>query len=443
MRLLFLLIAILLLPEIGQSQSTEREHAVYQLFDKPQKIKWLRHYKGRIDDLNDITMTLAFDGKSCKGMLVYLRSKETFQLKGTIKDGLLDLKEIDQQEEVSGYIRGQITELRLVGEWSNFDYSIGGMLDLHQVETEVIVPTYCGNNKWIYHYKGLLLGGASELILQKDADNSLRGVLYYETTQKSYYLQGELDENMLFSMQLKDEHAQIKGTLSGSLVEAQTINATFQAPSEQKGVATYQLEDEMLVGCVEFADYMSSYDITYPKTQHRQFNEWIDQLTEDWVYSCRQYTEEVRKLNQKPAPALRAKVRAYAWSDLEMLSDEIISGFITYSNTWSVGLRGQAFNFDLRSGREIMISDIFIDNFDHSRFLKKYISKNIDKHRLYRNSQYREWLATTMFPYFTIHKEGISFCSNFNATYGQQRVTIPYSDLIPYLHKENPVRHLY
>ncbi|MEM1319148.1 MAG: hypothetical protein AAGG75_02765 [Bacteroidota bacterium] len=443
MRLIILLSLFFFLPQLAFSQSTDREKAVYALFDKPGKIKWLRHYKGRIDDLNDITMTLAYTGKHCRGVMVYLRSKQEFRLEGNIKDGLLSLKEIDPQGEVSGHIKAEITELHIVGEWSNFDYSIGGILDMHQVESEVIVPTYCGNNKWIYHYNGSLLGGDSELILQKESEERLRGILYYKTSQKTYYLQGDLDENNLFVLTIKDEHAQMKGTLTGSLVEAHTLNATFEAPNGQQGLATYKLSEEILVGCVEFADYMSSYDITYPKTQHRRFNDWMDRVTGEWVYACRAYVEEVQQLNPEPAPALRAKVRAYAWSDIELLSEEIISGFMTFSNTWSVGLRGQAFNFDLRSGREITLRDLFVEGFDHSRFLKDYLNENIDKHRLYRDAKYRQWLATAMFPHFTIHREGISFCTNFDATYGQQRITIPFSELSPYLHRSNPVRHLY
>ena len=70
----FCLICIGLSP-VAFAQTALPQHAVIQLFEKPHKVQWVKHYKGRIDDLNDIALSLAYDGKQCKGQLTYLRSK--------------------------------------------------------------------------------------------------------------------------------------------------------------------------------------------------------------------------------------------------------------------------------------------------------------------------------------------------------------------------------
>ena len=438
----FFLLCLLFSPVL-MAQTVAWDSTVLELFDKPKKVKWMQHYRGRIDDLNDIAVTLAFDGKQCKGTLLYLRSKTSFTLEGQIKKGVLKLKEIDKKGQVSGHIKGKVIEGEIIGEWSNHNNSFGGSLFLEKTDKSIDVPSYCGNNKWIHHYTGEFQDKASDLILQKESDNYLKGNLYLAATGKSYALNGFLEENGLFSLKITDDYRNKKGVMTGSLVEAHALNASFNTTSGYQGLATYTLHSELLVGCVEFADYLSSYDITYPKLQHRQFNNWIDAVSNNWISNCRNYADEVRKKNKTETPALRASLRAYAWTDLDLLSDQLISGFITFSNTWSSGRVGQSFSFDLKKGKEITFDNLFKPEFDYRRYIWNELNRKIKKHPMYKNEGFRSWISALEFPYFTIRKEGVSFSSGFDTIYGQQRITIPFKDLKPYLRKGNPVEHLY
>ena len=38
------------------AQTALPQHAVIQLFEKPHKVQWVKHYKGRIDDLNALML---------------------------------------------------------------------------------------------------------------------------------------------------------------------------------------------------------------------------------------------------------------------------------------------------------------------------------------------------------------------------------------------------
>lgn len=440
----FFLLLSLFIGSLSMAQTAAKVAAngVHQLFDKPQKIKWVQHFKGRIDDLNDIAVSLAFDGKNCKGTLTYLRSKVSFKLDGSFKNNEFKLKEIDQHKQTSGHLEGKLMDGRVIGEWSNHDRSTLGSFILEKVDRPVEFPSYCGNNKWIHHYTGKHRGEKAEIILQKDIDDHLKGILYLASSNKSYNVNGYLENNGLFVLDMADDLKKETGKIAGSLVDANSLHAAFTKTNGKTEMAKFELEKELSVGCIEFADYMSSYDITYPKLYSRQFNDWIDEISNSWIYACKKYSANVKKKNTKEKPDLRASLRAYAWTDLDLINERLVSGFITFSNTWSVGMKGQSFNFDLKSGEEITFDDLFLPEFDYRRFLWNEMNRTLKYHPNYKEEGFRKWVVGLEFPYFTIRNEGISFCSDFNAIYGQQRLTVSYDDLKPYLRKKNPINFL-
>ena len=65
---------ILLSPIFCHAQKIDAKDYVKSLFENQAEIQWVKHYKGRIDDLNDVAITLGFDGTDCKGRLTCLLS---------------------------------------------------------------------------------------------------------------------------------------------------------------------------------------------------------------------------------------------------------------------------------------------------------------------------------------------------------------------------------
>ena len=424
------------------AQGSGIEQEVYRLFEKPGKVKWVQHYKGRFDDLNDFSATLASDGKNCKGFLTLLRSKEKFRLDGTISKNALQLQEIDQTSSVSGHFRGFINDATINGDWSNFDNSIGKTFRMERVKYENLLPTFCGDNKWVHIYKGTMLDEEAELLLQKDNPYKVKGILFLKDKNISYPVNGEIKQKGAIQLNLFDSFISNIGKLEASFVDESSINGIFTDASSKRTSFAFELTEATDMGCIEYADYIASYDITFPKSKNTRFNRWMEAITWDWIAQCRKYTDNAKKRTVNTNPQLRATLRAHGWSNVDLFSDEIISGFLTFGNTWSNRQEGRAFNFDLRNGKEIAMDDIFISSFDWKGYLKQYVNKAIEKHRLYKNYHFRKWLAKEEFPHFIIRKDGISFCTNFDTFYGQHQLTIPYSILKPYIKGNSPVSHL-
>ena len=163
-------------------------------FENHSKIQWVKHYKGRIDDLNDVSVTLGYDGKDCKGVLIYLRSNTRFDLEGVIENREFYLKELDEGKSIVGYLRGQMKGNTILGTWSNHNQSKGGIIQLEETIKEVKFPSYCGDNKWIRKYNGKLSNQEVEIILQKESITKASGLIYNKKRNQTYTLIGNIDQ---------------------------------------------------------------------------------------------------------------------------------------------------------------------------------------------------------------------------------------------------------
>ena len=127
-----------------QAQQLTTENYVSRLFEKPEQIQWIKHYKGRIDDLTDIALTMGFDGKNCKGQITYLRSAEKIEVEGKISNEEFMFQEVNKAKEVSGVWEGKISGKFILGTWTNAQALKGGKILLEEVSKEATFPTYCG-----------------------------------------------------------------------------------------------------------------------------------------------------------------------------------------------------------------------------------------------------------------------------------------------------------
>ncbi|MEM9820250.1 MAG: hypothetical protein AAF985_04235 [Bacteroidota bacterium] len=439
-----MLLGILVLgwAQLAGAQNSIAQHSITQLFEKPQKIQWIKHFKGRMDDLNDVSISLAFDGKNCRGQLVYLRSKAQFDLVGFLKKGKLQLQEFDYKGRLTGHLDGEIKPQGLIANWTNYNQQIGGQFRLAEVDREATVPTYCGDNKWIRAYKGMVGKEKVELILQKEGDHRLSGNIYFKSKDQTYNVQGHMDLFDNVYLTLKDDWAQVRGKMEGTFGDRQKFNLTFSYPEGKENICTFNLKSKWAIGCVEYADYAANYNILYPKLKNAAFNQWMEQMTNDWVAQCKEQSTKVSAKVEEPSPSMRAIVRASAWVNIDYLSSDLISGLLTSNQNWKDHQSNKTIVYDLKKERAVQLVDIFKSDFDYRNFLRRQLNKSIANHQFYKDFAFREWLSKEDFAYFSVRKEGIRFCTRFHPIYGQQQMTIAYSKLKPFVKTDGPIDHL-
>lgn len=402
-----------------------------------------KYYKGRIDDISDVTVSLTCDGKNCTGDLTYLRSRDEFKLQGILQGNQLQLQEFNRTNKCTGYLSGTMEGTSLQLDWKNKEGTVGNSIQLKEVARRPDFPTFCGDNKWINAYTGKVKGEAVELILHRVDNNRILGTAYFVDKKKKVLIEGALSENDNLHLNFMDEGtAEQVGSMRGVYKKGQNLSASFYNNQQSQDFVSFQLKKSLAVSCLEYADYYTNYDFLFPKSDNAIFNEVMVLLTKDWIKDCRDKSQKVRK---KSADASnRASQRAYSWTDVKFLNEQFVSGMLTYHATWKNGEETKTFNYDLTTGENIDLADIFKKGFDYQVFIKKQVAEEIIKSPIYKhNKDFRNWVKNQDFSFFTLGHEGISFYTDFHIIYDRQRVTIPYKKLKGDIRKNSSVRQLF
>ena len=430
-KLILILFFLQSLTTFAQTDSVSQQ--IKALFPSS-KMAWIKYYKGRIDDLSDVAIALGSDGKFCRGYMIYLRSNEKFSLDGTFIGDTLSLIELDMRKNTSGYLKGVQKGKRIEGNWSNYNGTIGGIqIVMNESEDLPQIPSFCGDNKWIHGYRGLFGDVAVDILLQKGGFGAIRGTGFFSKTGKSFDIKGTFDDTKLgMELTLKDDNSNKIGSMSLRQKSLNEYVGSFIPPDGKKRFGDMTRNDDISVGCIEFADYVASYDITYPKLKNTKFDIWMQGLVEEWFRINIAYINSIRYDNLDNVPEVRNVARAYGWCDLNYNSSDILSGFMVFGNSWTNRQRERVFIYDLIYGKEIFKEDIFLQDKNVDEFVKISIDNALKNNILYNEPDFRDWVATQKFDNITIRQEGINFSST-GIAYGRQGVTITYKELMPYL----------
>ena len=411
-----------------------------QFFEEPESIEWVRHFKGRMDGYNELAITLVLRGEECRGDLTYLRSNERFELRGILKDEILFLQEIDAAGRVSGMLQGKLSEGKFEGAWANYDQTIGGRILLEETQERQPAPTHCAGDKWIYHYSEARK--RAELTLQKEEGNRIIGILFVRAEKAVYQLEGFVDNKEKLEVKLFDKDRKEAGWIRGNIRSHLALNLLLEAAEDKKQKYKFSFDSQLMLGCVEYADYFTAYSLTFPKSRHAAFNTWQEKQLSGWMDACRKRTRQQGRKEELATPDLRAYSRAQAWFELATVSDRMISGFLVFDSTWDDVPHERVVNFDFDEGKEISWHDLLKQDYPMESFIETVVKPHFQRQPLFGDEAFRQWITHEPMPHFVLQKDGIRFCTRFNRLYGRQGVTIPLSGLRPYLKKNNPLERL-
>ncbi|MBK8193177.1 MAG: hypothetical protein IPK76_08190 [Lewinellaceae bacterium] len=416
-----------------------KDTAIAKLFEKPSDIKWVRYFKGRFDDVSVVDIALGYDGKNCRGYLNYSKSGDRFRLDGTLDGKILNLEERDGSKAITGRLRGNLDKRRIDAEWTNHNNSLGSFLDAEELAPGQIPNYNCSENKWAGRYITRFNGARADMILIRIHNGSLYGYLWVESDAKTYDLHGEMDREGNYEIEALLPSGKMAGLLQGNLKNLQSTDCNWVGSGEKRTFKFTQRNNYQL-GCYDFADYNSSYDAIYPLTNCKNCNTWLDQQVNTWLTECKATIAAQKK---QRIPANRSAQRATCWAEIACLTENLLSGYLTYSETWNKQSRGQSFSFDLRSGKLITFDDLFNKSFNINGWLDDFSKRESPKLPHYgADPEYREWLAREGFPMFTLRREGLELSTLFHTQYGRQTLLVPYANLKPYMKKDNPVSDL-
>ena len=97
---------------------------------------------------------------------------------------------------------------------------------------------------------------------------------------------------------------------------------------------SFSMLDRLSVGCIEYADFLTKSEVTFPKTRNQNFNELIEEEIQNWLKLSRAYTKEYLATVSSLTTENRLALRSYCWYEIDCFNSRIVSGKIIQTNTW-------------------------------------------------------------------------------------------------------------
>ncbi len=407
------------------------------LFNEKTELKWVKNFKGRINDYNDIAISIAYDGWFCKGVLQYIRSGEQFTLDGILDNDKLILKEIDEGDNIAGYIKGILEKNSFEGSWSNFDNSIGAPIYFDLSKNQKLVPSFCGDDKWLRRYTAAFGKQAIELSIQKLQEKRVSGTFFFKQENKTYQAAGIWSKQDGLVLQLRDDYGKNIGKFIAPKASDKLLKGSIVYSSKEFINCKFKLTGKLSTGCLEHSDYLSTYDFIFPKTANATFNNWIENLITEKAKNFSKIGSQVSAQKASFTPEDRYHIRSNGWFEIGFFNDDILSGILLLESTLE-SPAALSVNFDLKDNRPIHFEDIFREEYDHEYFSENVIRWEFTKHEFYsKDASFREWIKVIDFPNMILLRNGIHFSTDFNPIYGRQGITIPYDKLKGFIKKDS------
>lgn len=426
--------------QTAKSAPAVKDTALTKLFEKPADIKWGRYFRGRLDDVSEVQVSLAYDGKNCRGWFTYAKTRTRFKLDGVLNAQKLELREYDTKGALTGYLTGSLKGELMELDWSNHNGALGSKITAVEVGVGRMNPTNCGDDKWTNRYTARFRNAPVELVLSRAHNGALSGYLWVGLDGKTHVLRGKMNDDQSYQLDALNNTGKAVATLMGNFGADRKMTCNWRGGGEMR---TFDLsfKDMLVTGCFDHADYRSSYDVLYPRTRCESCNTQLDRCVNNWVERCK---SSLAAKKEQPNANNRATLRASGWMDVECWTEDMFSGLFTFTDTWSGKAEGIAFNFDLKTGETITVQDLFVKSFNSKNWMDGYIKKESPKLPAFAaDPVFREWLVREGFPLITLRHDGLVFSTLFHPEYGRQQLLAPYDLLKPYLKRDSPVAVFY
>ena len=396
-----------------------------------------RYYHGRFDDLVEILISLNCFEDECIGELVYLRSKQKFQLEGIIKGSAFKLQEIDYQDNISGYLEGTIDGANLSAAWYNYDRSRGAKIYAKKTDDSELLPAHCGNNKRFYIYKNDGEERENKLMFLLENESAISGTIYLENIGSSNSFRTTLHDRY-FSIPLYNSSnlhiADANVSIKSNQVEIQTISK-----NEKRLKHKLELESSLGIDCIEYGDYILTYDISYPKTRNERLNQYLDSTFNKLTTVCENKMSKLLKKYPEPVPALRYTELITGRVELSFFDKYYASGIIDFGSTDTKINNSEAFIINLKKEDPRLNQSISrlrqILQKEKKDLLAQYLANSSFK----ENEQFKDWIIDDGIQHFTISSDGLNYSSNPHPVFGRIKLTIPWNESRKYISKNHPL----
>ncbi len=338
--------------------------------------------------------------EECNGALK-LSDLEPLSLEGECSDSTVTFYEFDNYARVSGVISGTRDKGRYDLEWSNYNHTKSYALSGSEAANRT------GEVK-IYQIK--LEGRTDQLMLWPDNqavklsnDENLLKWCDYTCPTASYACVLVMPDGSKEDMSISDRMVSV-------------------------GSELYEYKESVVIKNRSGHMFDHFYNFRYPFVGEEKFDSHIEDVIAQQLLNYQKALPELGS-DEEWEPSDRLENKAIGDFYISLVTEDIISGYLTFYSTTEPRTSTITFTFDRNKKKFYKIREIWRKDFNFSYFLKSLLENQKRAIIAKEGSIIRKLLKDVPFTYYNLTEQGIVFFTDYNFIYGRRHILIPYDEI--------------
>ncbi len=395
--IIFILITTFSSSLLGQSRSSDQlsEDINYDSNDK------MTIVTGYFDNSMPFQLSYGMSDQECKGILVF-SNLEPIQLEGDCTDSTLALYEFDEHARVSGIITGTKTAGKYDLNWSNYNHTLSYQLTGREDQQHTDqVKVYHSKQEAINDQLLLWIDNRAVTLSHKD-DELLRWCSYHCPSPPYACI-----------------YADNNGDTEDMSISDRVVSI---------GSKLYEYKESVFLKNKNGHSYDHFYNYRYPYLGVDKFDNYIEEVVGQQLINFQRSLPTLES-DEEWDQDDRLRHRAAGDFFISLVTDDIVSGYLTFYSTTEARTKTSTFTFDRGKKRFYKIREIWRKDFNFSYFLKSLLENQ--KRRLVAKELpvIRKLLKDTPFSHYNLAAQGIVFFTDYNFVYGRRHILIPYEEI--------------
>ncbi len=313
-------------------------------------------YNGLLDDVFELEMLICED----KGAYKMKSSADVYNISLEEEDGIVEITEEDDQGRTSGYITLVKNDNGYQGTWRQIESAASYSFVLQNGEAVQREP-----EKYITKLSGVIRSRLVHISLDH-ANESVE-------IQERYGLQGRYKS--LYTCQ--DENCNKVSIKPEGIVGVSSVEIYQDKKGEYKMIVltsdqNREVTDLEVITQVQkktkaYSDYRSMLLAEYATFDDKDLDKYLDRLQANWIKAT---SIKLRALHKEDPIAIvsdRLKHQASSWIDIEVWTDDFISGVQYKQYNWTSEVEAKAFAYYTDKSKAVQLNDVWEDDWDLSK----------------------------------------------------------------------------
>lgn len=416
-----ILILVLIIPASLSSQAEYIQ--VRKMFSKPNAYIPVQVWKGLMFNSHPVEFYLAEREREVNGYYRIISSGAKFFLEGEVVNDDYVVSEVNSDSEVVGTF--VLKNFRVAEERASRSASWYNKEQSDVLPFSLFLSSYSDNPPSVY----------KPLVKKYSGVNSVQSVRKFEqyfieliNEQEVVVHYGNLQEGLTERLDVIEINPlKFHLTIDDKLAIFEEIGSKLRRRFKGE-FAYFPLQNEASFKKIAYANEYFICDVDFPVINDTSFDSWIEDLVEARKQSARKFVAAEVELDDLSTSDTHFKYKWLGWTEIDLLSDELVSGRIVFSRSWSNDQDIIAFTFDLTKGEPILLIEEFKRDFDMKDYLNRVVQGKIGDWKL-EGANINPALEANQFVNLTVSDYHLIVSNDFDRVYGYQKIEIPFSEL--------------